>query len=400
MTKVRRLAWATATVVVLASGDAAADSLAADRDPAGIYGGAPVAACAWPSTVFIGGCTGSLVHPRVVVLAAHCVAFSPPDEILFGENFQDPTRVVALEGCVVHPEWGMTMPGDGQHDIAVCEIAEPVDDVPIVPILMGCEADMLQPGASTTLVGFGQADDALGMGPKREVVTEIQQVGTDAIWVGDDVHAACFGDSGGPAYIELPDGSWRVFGATSGPSMPSPECPQTGIWTMLHPHVPWIEDTTGLDVTPCHDADGIWNPSDACTAFPLTPGIGGGSWDEGCAGDASELGESCGPGFAGGTDTGGSSGTDGESSSTADPDDDGDTSDDGGPVDGTTDDDVAGTTTAAADGTTGPTTTVPPQGDEGDSGCACSIRIDPRGHFALSGLLWMMALSVAARRKQ
>ena len=383
-------------VGVLGSGDAAAQSIVAEDDPQGIYGGAPVDACAWPSALYIGGCTGSLVHPRMVVLAAHCVAYAEPDEVRFGENFQEPARTVALGGCVIHPQWAQAMPGDGNHDLALCELAEPVEDVPIVPILMGCEAEMLQPGAAATLVGFGEADDGLGMGPKREVVTEIKQIGTDAIWVGDDVHSGCYGDSGGPAYFMLPDGSWRVFGATSGASQANGECPQTGVWTLLHPHVPWIEETSGIDVTPCHDADGTWNPGEDCTAFPLTPGVGGSDWASGCAGEASGPGESCGPGFAGGTDTGESTGAADESSSSGDLADDESTSDEGGAV-GTTDDDAgAGTTGAGAD-ETGGSATEPANEDEDSAGCGCTSSAPAdRGVWGLLGLLSVL---LAPRRK-
>lgn len=154
-----------AAVAGLGSARAFAQEVTAPDDPQGIYGGTPVETCAWPAAIFVGGCTASLVHPRVVVLAAHCVFFGSPNEAVFGENYFQPERTIPLEGCIAHPQWGQQMPGDGQNDIAICELSEDVVDVPIVPILMGCEADMLQPGAAATLVGFGEADDGFGMGP-------------------------------------------------------------------------------------------------------------------------------------------------------------------------------------------------------------------------------------------
>jgi hypothetical protein len=330
----------------------------------------------------------------MVVLAAHCVAFLPPDDVRLGDDFQNPERTVAVEGCVGHPQWGQGMPGDGQHDISICELAEPIEDVPIVPILMGCEAEMLKPGASATLVGFGQADDDLGMGPKREVVTEIQQVGADAIWVGDDVHAGCYGDSGGPAYLELPDGSWRVFGATSGATTMA-GCPQTGVWTMIHPYVPWIEETSGIDITPCHDADGTWNPSDDCTAFPITPGLGGGDWASGCAGEASGPSETCGPGIVGGADTGDSTGGSGESSSSGAPADE--STSDGDPI-GTTDDDGAGTTgVAPATDSSGTASTLASDEDDDSPGCGCTSGApDDR---EVCRVLALLSVLFASRRK-
>jgi hypothetical protein len=43
------------------------------EDPEAIYGGETVAVCGWPTTVSMqGSCTGTLVHPQVVVYAQHC----------------------------------------------------------------------------------------------------------------------------------------------------------------------------------------------------------------------------------------------------------------------------------------------------------------------------------------
>lgn len=281
---------------------ASAEELVGASDPVGIYGGTPVGACAWPTTVFVNDCTGTLVHPSVVVLAAHCIVKGGQvTEALFGEDYNQPVRTVAVASCTAHPDWQDVPPGDGAADIAICELAEPVDDVAIVPILMGCETDALQVGASVTLVGFGDSDDALGDGPKREVVTQIQQLGTDAAWIGGNGQSSCYGDSGGPAYIQLDDGSWRVFGATSGSATDDRGCGQTSIWTLVHVYASWIEGTAGVDVTPCHDADGTWNPSDGCVGFPMAPGAAGGAWTDGCAGEASGVVESCGAGFGGGS---------------------------------------------------------------------------------------------------
>ena len=99
-------------------------------DPIEIYGGQLAQTCQWPSTVAIHGvdglCTASLVHPEILVTAAHCLEL-------------------------------------GNMDVGV----------PIVPIAMGCETDGLVPGATAVLAGYGLADDEDSAGRKRFVTTEI-----------------------------------------------------------------------------------------------------------------------------------------------------------------------------------------------------------------------------------
>jgi MYXO-CTERM domain-containing protein len=58
--------------------------------------------------------------------------------------------------------------------------------------------------------------------------------------------------------------------------------------------VPWVEEASGVDITPCHDVDGTWNPTPQCEGFALDP-LQSGSWDEGCAGPLEGPSESCGP---------------------------------------------------------------------------------------------------------
>lgn len=263
-------------VVPSASAQGPDDTLAVPAsDPASIYGGEPSAVCGWPTTVSVqGSCTGTLVHPQVVIYAQHCG--SGYNSIQFGESIQQPAKNVPVEFCKTFPGGG---PGSGK-DYAVCKLAEPVLDVPIVPILMGCETDVLQPGAEVTIVGFGNADDNLGYGLKREVVTTINQItGANEIEIGGNGKDSCQGDSGGPVFIKLADGTWRVFGITSYGGA----CGTGGVYSMMHLGMQWFEAETGIDLTPCHDAQGNWAPTGECKNFPMEPGLGGGTWANGCA---------------------------------------------------------------------------------------------------------------------
>ncbi|MEM6293887.1 MAG: trypsin-like serine protease [Myxococcota bacterium] len=302
--------------------------------PLPIVGGAEAGLCEFPSAVGILEddetpvmCTGTLVHPNVVTLAAHCINPKRPIVgVAFGEQGQGdvgPARVAPVDfaDCVGHPQYFQL----GFPDIAVCTLAEPVEDVPIVPILAGCEVDLLEVGTEVTIVGFGSSYgqvidgevEAEGVGPKRYTTQTIDDVELDE----DEVHmvgpdgsqSACFGDSGGPALIELPDGTWRVFGAASRlydpggfppPEEPGNFCGVGVTYGLLTTQLQWLQDESGYDLTPCHDDDGMYAPSEGCGAFPVSPQVGAGTWDEGCAGGPLGGGEPVCEPAAGGSSTG------------------------------------------------------------------------------------------------
>ena len=238
-----------------------------------IVGGRAAGACEWPSTVLLENdstlCTGVLVHPRVVLYAAHCgVDF---DIVVFGERYDAGYYVPVLE-CRRRSNGERT----GPDDFAYCELARPVHDVPVAPILYGCEEAALTPEREVTIVGFGEDENRIS-GLKRYATATYGGVDGTMLVVGGDGTSASFGDSGGPAFVQLDDGSWRTFGIVSGG--PGPGAPIYYVDTRTV--AAWVEERAGHDLTPCHAEDGSWDASYRCGGFATDP-TGGGSWDAQC----------------------------------------------------------------------------------------------------------------------
>lgn len=239
-----------------------ASRLAVPLPPSPVLGGERVAGCAWPTAVRVGDCSGVLVDREIVVTAAHCETTS---RVRLGAGDAEHDAWVDTVQCHRREGWA---PSDGT-DIQWCRLAVPQDNVAIVPPAMGCELEAAVVGAPVTIVGFGLTETG-AWDLKHAARTEITEPGGPEIAIGGDGIDSCVGDSGAPAYLELPgDGGWRLLAITSHGPFP---CGAGGHYTPVSPHVAWIEETSGVDITPCHDADGTWNPDARCGGFPLDPG--------------------------------------------------------------------------------------------------------------------------------
>lgn len=270
---------------------------APEPDPVGIANGQPAMSCAWPAAVAVTSngelCTGSLVHPRVVMYAAHCGGGSK--NVLFGQRISAPFKTVNTELCMTYP--GYAGVNDQEHDWAFCRLVGEITEIPTTPVVYGCETAMIQPDLDVAITGFGittQGGDAdakhWGITPIRDVFAMAANVGG----FGDP--GICPGDSGGPALTRYPDGSWHVFGIAS---TLTGQCGGEGTHSLAWNAVPWIEENSGIDITPCHDADGTWNPSHLCTGFYAgEPGVGHGEFSDWCPGTpASGSSSTCGAAF-------------------------------------------------------------------------------------------------------
>lgn len=266
-------------------------------DAARVVGGRPVKSCQWPSAMIIDTgrftCSGTLVHPQLFVTAAHC---------LLGNNFtvysgdgnkgenKKTLKERKVEYCRKHPKY-RSLAATPKLDVAYCKLQEPVTDIAPMPILMGCEVDYIEENdeLDVTVVGFGFIDprDKSNIGTKYEVDTKFLGIQQGLARVGVTGKGPLKGDSGGPVYIRLPedkfnkDAGWRIFGITS-TSRGSGAPDGKALYGMIHTFTEFLEKDSGLDITPCTDADGTWNPSKDCKGAFSDPYKASGDWVNGC----------------------------------------------------------------------------------------------------------------------
>jgi hypothetical protein len=261
-----------------------------------IIGGNVASTCVWPTAIMlIGpvGCSGALVHTRVVVTAGHCLAaedgtFSPPTAIGLGETSVQWAKTVEVSRCYSHPD----------NDFGICVLKQDVMSIPIVPVMAPCEMSELAAGKAIVEVGFGWTTaGGRAYGTKKWINGTIDSFAPDQVDI--DVTTGSqdgeyYGDSGGPLLFQMPDSTWRVIGedCCSPTVIAGSTAPRVSTYKSVPYHVAWAEEVSGIDLTPCHDANG-WNPTAACTGFPTNPGAGVGSWSTLCQGETMLSQQTC-----------------------------------------------------------------------------------------------------------
>ena len=216
-------------------------------------------------------CTGSLIAPKVVLTAAHCMVLSKGTKlvaflILLDKNLDnimeeisknDLTHVRSVNKVVRHEAY---LSGRGtNNDIGLLGFdgALPPDYKLAVraPAQLARE---LRKGAVVTLAGFGVSKyeknsatgefEGEGDGLLRQVngikVLSLSATGQEITLDQSQGRGACHGDSGGPAYLVDPVSKKNMLvGVTSRGIDPNGSCDVGAIYTGVMGYSKWIDDS-------------------------------------------------------------------------------------------------------------------------------------------------------------
>jgi len=222
-------------------------------------------------------CTATLIAPKTVLTAGHCVLSGI--EADFGTDASNPTQSIDVTKSVRHPMY--TAEGK-PYDFALMQLASaPTNIAPVA--LNGIALGDGDVGRTIRHVGFGVTDDSTnaGGGTRRTVSYTINKVDGILVYSGAQGEQTCSGDSGGPGLVMIDSGEAIASVTSDGPDC---QLSQDGWDDRVDLVEDWIVATTSMWDSPPTFVTGAGSGSSTGSAT----GSDGGS-DAGSGSDATTM---------------------------------------------------------------------------------------------------------------
>jgi hypothetical protein len=210
-------------------------------------------------------CSGTLVAPDVVMAAGHCnlalfVGTRRPIKYYFSfaldvsefgrDSVELPPQTYEIAALMAHPDFNIRRVELGlgkAKDLALFFLKRRVKDVTPARVIHSDEVSSVVKGAEVSIVGYGrrserQSEDPTDAGIKYQGVTAINLVGPFEMQIstGSPEPHKCHGDSGGPTYLTLRDGTVVMVGVTSH-AYDRQDCRHGGVDTRIDPLLTWVK---------------------------------------------------------------------------------------------------------------------------------------------------------------
>jgi MYXO-CTERM domain-containing protein len=217
-------------------------------------------------TVFGGSefCSGTVIAPRAVLTAAHCIALTgyPAASILvfFGTTVGGEGTLMRATDAVFHPDFAET-DTDIYNDVAVVMLEQ---DAPVKPAAWQRTPLEDISGQTVTFVGYGVTDGRTqtGSGTRLTVDGVVDSINEDPGYVefAASGTGTCQGDSGGPTFLDR-GGVPTVVAVTS---IGEVGCLGWGANTRVDLHADWIAPLAPMpvEILVSEPSDGAWVGSD------------------------------------------------------------------------------------------------------------------------------------------